>query len=82
MKSYTTGAKRYWMVWSVNHKKKRELQVSLPLKKGPYTLHSVKYKSFQKVLEKEKIPSLCKSKKLSENFPPTWWEFAKDYYWL
>ena len=24
MKSYTTGAKRYWMAWSVKHKKKRK----------------------------------------------------------
>ena len=36
-----------WMAWSVKHKKKRELQISLPLKKGPHTLHSVKYKSLQ-----------------------------------
>ena len=34
MKSYTTGANRYWMAWPFKHKKKRELQVSLPLKKG------------------------------------------------
>ena len=30
MKSYTSGAKRYWMAWSVDHKEKRELLVSLP----------------------------------------------------
>ena len=30
------------------YEKNRELQVSLPLKKGPRTLHSVKYKSLQK----------------------------------
>ena len=34
MKSYTTGANRYWMAWPFKHKKKRELQVSLPLEKG------------------------------------------------
>ena len=36
MKSYTTVAKRYWMAWSVKNKKKRELQVSLPLRRGPH----------------------------------------------
>ena len=34
-----------WMAWSVKHKKKRELQVSLPLNKGLHTFnqHSVQY---------------------------------------
>ena len=48
MKSYTTGAKLYWMAWSVKHEKKKELQIILPLKKGPHTLCSVKDKSLQK----------------------------------
>ena len=48
MKSYTTGAKKYGMARPVEHERKRELQVILLLKKGPYTLHSVKYKSLQK----------------------------------
>ena len=45
---YTSGAKQYWIAWSVKHEKKRELQVSVTPKKGPHTLHSVKYKSLQK----------------------------------
>ena len=46
---YTSGAKQYWIAWSVKHEKKRKLQVSLTPKKGPHTLHSVKkYKSLQK----------------------------------
>ena len=45
---YTSGAKQYWIARSVKHEKKRELQVSLTPKKGPHTLHSVKYKSLQK----------------------------------
>ena len=36
------------MARSVKREKEKELQVSLPLKKGPHTLHSVKYKSLQK----------------------------------
>ena len=36
------------MAQSVKHERKKELQVSLSLKKGPHTLHSVKYKSLQK----------------------------------
>ena len=45
---YTSGAKQYWIAWSVKHEKKRELQVSVTPKKGLHTLHSVKYKSLQK----------------------------------
>ena len=44
----TSGAKQYWIAWSVKHEKKRELQVSLTPKKVPHTLYSVKYKSLQK----------------------------------
>ena len=36
------------MARPVEHERKRELQVILPLKKGPHTLHSVIYKSLQK----------------------------------
>ena len=50
MKSYGSGLEviRYWTAWSVKREKKRELQGSLPLTKGPHTLHSVKYKSLER----------------------------------
>ena len=41
-----------WMAWSVKHKKKRELQVSLPLNEGLHTFnkHSVREKNMNKKL--------------------------------
>ena len=51
MKSYTTVAKRYWMAWSVKSKKKRELQVSLPLRRSTYFAFSEIHISPKKEME-------------------------------
>ena len=39
MKSYTTGAKRYWMAWSVTHEKKNEGITSQPTSEGRGRIH-------------------------------------------
>ena len=45
---YSVERRLNGLIRSVKHKKKTELQVILTLKKGPHTLHSLKYKSLQK----------------------------------
>ena len=51
MNSYATGAKRYWMAWSVNHKEKRELLLSLP----PRNLKTSTYFTFSEIQRRWKL---------------------------